>query len=187
MLGSLDNVSLISNSDAHSPQKLAREANVFELPEITYKSVTNAIITREGFEKTYEFFPDEGKYHWDGHRKCDVWMDPVEARKLGNKCPKCGKPLTVGVMHRVVDLANRDQGYKPKGAVPFTSLVPLTTVIAAIRGRGEQTKGVRDEYFKLINYFGTEFRALEALRAFHDAVHHLAVGRNHHHQHPGRG
>ena len=162
MLSSLDNVSLISNSDAHSPPKLGREANVFELPEITYKSITNAIITREGFEKTYEFYPDEGKYHWDGHRKCDIWMNPVDARKLGNKCPKCGKPLTVGVMHRVVDLANREQGYKPKGAVPFTSLVPLTTVIAAVRGRGDQTKGVRDEYFKLIKYFGTEFKALEA-------------------------
>ncbi len=162
MLSSLDNVSLISNSDAHSPQKIAREANVFELPEITYKSITNAIITREGFEKTYEFYPDEGKYHWDGHRKCDIWMNPVDARKLGNKCPKCGKPLTVGVMHRVVDLANREQGYKPKGAVPFTSLVPLTTVIAAVRERGDQTKGVRDEYFKLIKYFGTEFKALEA-------------------------
>ncbi|MBD3397804.1 DNA helicase UvrD [Candidatus Micrarchaeota archaeon] len=162
MLPSLDNISLISNSDAHSPQKLAREANVFELQEVNYKSVVDAIVTREGFVKTYEFYPDEGKYHWDGHRKCGVWMDPVEARKLGNRCPKCGKPLTVGVMHRVVDLANREQGYKPKGAVPFTSLVPLTTVIAAVRGRGEQTKGVREEYFKLINYFGTEFRVLEA-------------------------
>ncbi len=162
MISGLDNLTLISNSDAHSPPKLGREANVFELDTLDYPSLTNAIITRKGFEKTYEFYPNEGKYHWDGHRKCNVCMDPVDAKKLGNRCPKCGKPLTIGVMHRILDLADNGQGHKPAGAVPFTSLVPLTTVISALRGRGEQTKTVRDEYFKLVNYFGTEFNVLEA-------------------------
>ena len=162
MISKLDKVTLISNSDAHSPPKLGREANVFELEKLDYPSVTNAILTRKGFEKTYEFYPDEGKYHWDGHRKCNIWMNPVDAGKLGNRCPKCGKPLTVGVLHRIVDLANREQGYVPKGSIPFTSLIPLVTVIATVRGRGEQTKGVRGEYFKLVKYFGNEFTALEA-------------------------
>jgi len=162
MVGDLEGVSLISNSDAHSLPKLGREANVFELEELDYSSLTNAIISREGFEKTYEFYPDEGKYHWDGHRKCDVCINPVDTRKLGGKCPKCGKKLTVGVMHRVMDLSNKEHGYKPADAPPFTSLIPLATIISVVRGRGDQTKGVRDEYFKLVNYFGNEFAVLEA-------------------------
>ena len=164
MLSSLDSVSLISNSDAHSPQKIAREANLFEVPEATFGAVTRAIETREGFLKTYEFYPEEGKYHWDGHRKCGVWIDPQKALKQGGRCPRCGKPLTLGVMHRVVALADRKRGYVPEGAVPYTSLVPLSTIISVVRGRGEQTKTVQDEYFKLINYFGSEFAALEASR-----------------------
>ena len=162
MLSKLDKVSLISNSDAHSPQKIAREANVFDLEKIDYKSITNAIITRKGFVKTYEFYPDEGKYHWDGHRNCGVWIDPVESRRMGDRCPRCGKPLTVGVMHRVADLADREKGFRPMSAVPYTNLVPLATILSVVRGKGEQTKAVTEEYFKLVNYFGTEFRVLEA-------------------------
>ena len=162
MLSELDDVSLISNSDAHSPPKLGREANVFSLPELSYKALMDAIRTRKGFVKTYEFYPEEGKYHWDGHRNCGIFMSPREAMRHRDICPKCRKPLTVGVLHRVVALADRREGEKPEGAVPYTSLVPLATVISAVRGRGEQAKGVKDEYFKLVNYFGTEFAALEA-------------------------
>jgi uncharacterized protein (TIGR00375 family) len=164
MLSSLDNVSLISNSDAHSPQKIAREANVFELKELTYKSVKNAIETREGFSKTYEFYPEEGKYHWDGHRNCNVCLNPAETKRLGGRCPKCRRPLTVGVLNRVYALADREQGYLPKGSVPFTRLIPLTTILSAVRGKGEQTKTVTEEYFKMVHYFGSEFAALEAPR-----------------------
>ncbi|MBN2122196.1 DNA helicase UvrD [Candidatus Micrarchaeota archaeon] len=164
MLSSLDGVSLISNSDAHSPQKIAREANVFELNELTYNSVKNAIETREGFVKTYEFYPEEGKYHWDGHRNCNVCLNPSETKRLGGRCPKCRRPLTVGVLNRVYNLADRQQGYLPKGAVPFTRLIPLTTILSAVRGKGEQTKTITEEYFKMVHYFGSEFAALEAPR-----------------------
>ncbi len=162
MISKLDSVSLISNSDAHSPQKLGREANVFELEKITYKSVIDAIVTRKGFVKTYEFYPEEGKYHWDGHRNCNVCMNPVDAKRVGNRCPKCGKQVTVGVMHRVLDLGDRPQGYVPERSVPFTRLVPLETIIAAVRNKGGQTKEVQEEYFRIVNYFGNEFAALEA-------------------------
>lgn len=164
MLSSLDGVSLISNSDAHSPQKIAREANVFELNELTYKGVKNAIETRDGFVKTYEFYPEEGKYHWDGHRNCGVCLNPPETRRLGGRCPKCRRPLTVGVLNRVYALADREQGYLPKGSVPFTRLIPLATILSAVRGKGEQTKTVTEEYFRMVHYFGSEFAALEAPR-----------------------
>lgn len=162
MLSSLDRISLISNSDAHSPQKIGREANVFELQKPDYASVKKAIETREGFVKTYEFYPEEGKYHWDGHRNCGVVLNPTETKRLGGRCPKCRRGLTVGVLSRVVELADREQGYLPKGAVPFTKLVPLTTILSTVRGKGEQTKTVINEYFRLVRYFGNEFAALEA-------------------------
>lgn len=162
MVSALDSVSLISNSDAHSPQKLAREANVFELGEFSYGAVRDAIITRKGFVKTYEFYPEEGKYHFDGHRNCGVCLDPTKTKQLGNRCPRCGRQLTVGVLHRVVDLSDRKYGAVPKGAVPFTRLVPLVTVISTLRGKGEQTKGVQEEYFRMVKYFGNEFAVLEA-------------------------
>ena len=162
MLSSLDRISLISNSDAHSPQKLGREANLFSLEKPSYKGIMDAIRTRKGFTRTYEFYPEEGKYHWDGHRNCGVHLSPKESIKYGNICPVCKKPLTVGVLHRVVELADRGEDAVPEGAVPFTHFIPLSTIISVVRGRGEQTKQVRDEYFKLVNYFGTEFAALQA-------------------------
>ncbi|MEM4272150.1 MAG: endonuclease Q family protein [Candidatus Bilamarchaeaceae archaeon] len=162
MVSRLDSISLISNSDAHSPEKIGREANVFELEEIAYKSVIEAITTRKGFIKTYEFYPEEGKYHWDGHRNCGVCLDPKDAKKLGGRCPKCGKPVTIGVLHRVMDLGDRPLGYVPERSVPFTRLVPLETIISAVRGRGEQAKEVREEYLRLVGYFGNEFAVLEA-------------------------
>ena len=102
----LDRFALVSNSDAHSPQKLAREANIFHVAP-TYPDLARALRTREGFGGTLEFFPQEGKYHLDGHRHCGLRLEPEEAKRLGGLCPQCGKPLTLGVVHRVLDLADR--------------------------------------------------------------------------------
>lgn len=162
MLSTLDRYTLISNSDSHSPGKLGREANVFELEKIDYISIINAIKTKKGFVKTYEFFPEEGKYHYDGHRKCGVFFSPWESKKTNNLCPICKKKLTIGVMHRVVDLADRKFGEKPKDAIPFTYIVPLTILIGKALGKGETTKEVYTEYDKLIQYFGSEFAVYEA-------------------------
>jgi len=162
MLSALDRITLISNSDCHSPQKLGREANVFELERLTYKAVMDAIKTRKGFLKTYEFYPEEGKYHWDGHRDCKVCLSPPESIKMGDVCPVCKKKLTVGVLHRVAALADRKEGFVPPHSVPFTRLIPLMEIIASVRDAGVGTKGVQEEYFKLVNYFGNEFAALEA-------------------------
>lgn len=162
MLSALDRITLISNSDCHSPQKLGREANVFELEKLTYKSVMDAIKTRKGFVKTYEFYPEEGKYHWDGHRDCKVRLSPEASMKMGNTCPVCKRKLTVGVMHRVMELADRKEGFVPPHSILFTRLIPLIEIIASVRKAGESTKGVREEYFRMVNYFGNEFAALEA-------------------------
>jgi uncharacterized protein (TIGR00375 family) len=162
MLSSLDRYTLVSNSDAHSLGKLGREANVFELDKVDYKSLTDAIKTRKGFVKTYEFYPEEGKYHYDGHRKCKVLLTPWEAKARNNICPVCRKPLTVGVLHRVADLADRKQGFRPENAVPFDYIVPLTTVISKTIKKGENTAAVNTEYWKLIKYFGNEFAVFDA-------------------------
>ncbi|MBI5227287.1 DNA helicase UvrD [Candidatus Micrarchaeota archaeon] len=163
LLSSLDKYTLISNSDAHSLGKLGREANVFELPEPpTYKSITDAIKTRKGFVKTYEFYPEEGKYHYDGHRNCKVLMTPWEAQNIGNICPVCRKKLTVGVMHRVMDLADRKPGFKPEGAIPFQNIVPLITTISKAIKKPETSNVTLEEYSKLIRYFGNEFALWEA-------------------------
>lgn len=161
MLSALDKYTLVSNSDSHSPEKMGREANVFDLEEISYKAILEAIKTRKGLVKTYEFFPEEGKYHYDGHRNCNVLLDPWEAKKLGNRCPVCKKELTIGVLHRVIDLADRKFGDKPANAVPFQHIVPLLTVIAKVLGKSEMAKEVREEYDKLIRYFGNEFAVYE--------------------------
>ncbi len=158
----LDRYSLISNSDAHSIGKLGREANVFELPSLTYRSITESIKTRKGFLKTYEFYPEEGKYHYDGHRKCGVLLSPAEAEAKGNICPVCRRRLTIGVMHRVSELADRKAGYKPEGAVPFQYIVPLPTVISKALGKPEASVAVAEEYSKLVRYFGNEFSVFEA-------------------------
>ena len=117
-LSSLDKITLISNSDAHSPSKLGREANIFD-EEISYRAITDAIKTKKGFLGTIEFFPEEGKYHYDGHRACGVSLSPEETIKHNYLCPVCGKRVTVGVMHRVEKLADRKIGFSPSGAPPF--------------------------------------------------------------------
>ncbi|MBN1169724.1 DNA helicase UvrD [Candidatus Micrarchaeota archaeon] len=162
LVSSLDRYTLVSNSDAHSLAKLGREANVFDLPEITYQSITNAIKTRKGFQKTYEFYPEEGKYHYDGHRKCHVLLSPWESKARNDICPICRKKLTIGVMHRVADLADRKPGYRPANAISFDYIVPLTTIISKTLKKAEISIAVAEEYSKLIRYFGSEFAVFEA-------------------------
>lgn len=165
MVSRLDRYSLVSNSDAHSPEKLGREANVFEIDNVDYRSIINAIATRKDFVKTYEFYPEEGKYHYDGHRKCGIRWSPWESIKHKNICPVCRKPVTVGVLHRVVGLADRKPGEKPAGAVPFQHIVPLTLLISKVFGKPEYSGAVMEEYDRLIRYFGNEFAVFEAEEA----------------------
>ncbi len=158
-LSSLDRITLISNSDAHSPAKIGREANIFDT-EISYKAMINAIKTRDGFEGTIEFFPEEGKYHYDGHRTCGISLSPKETVKHNYLCPVCGKRVTVGVMHRVEKLADRENGFRPSGAPPFYSLVPLPEIIAEAIKVGVNSKAVNNEYLHIIEKLGNEFKIL---------------------------
>lgn len=161
MVSKIDKYSLVSNSDCHSPQKLGREANVFEC-EMSYQGIINAIKTRKGFVKTYEFYPEEGKYHYDGHRNCNVVMHPEEAIKHKNICPVCRRTLTIGVLHRVYELADRKYGFKPENAVPFQHIVPLQTVISKVLKKPETSLVVQGACDKIIQYFGNEFNVYEA-------------------------
>jgi len=155
----LDRYLLVSNSDAHSPQKLAREANIFTVPP-TYPDLAQAIRSREGFAGTIEFFPQEGKYHLDGHRKCGLRLTPEEAMKLGGRCPQCSKPLTLGVMHRVLELADRPQGSNPPGSKPFTSLISLPAILAEVLASGSASKKVEHLFFRLLEKLGPELHIL---------------------------
>ncbi|HEV8354442.1 MAG TPA: endonuclease Q family protein [bacterium] len=160
-LSQLDRVMLVSNSDAHSPAKLGREANVFEA-EPDYFELMRILREKDTskFLYTVEFFPEEGKYHYDGHRNCNTRLTPKESKALGDRCPVCKRPLTVGVMHRVEDLADRDEGYVPARAVPYRNLIPLEEIIAEGMGAQPGTGGVREEYFKLCARLGGEFAIL---------------------------
>lgn len=161
-LSALDRFQLISNSDAHSPAKLGREANLLSC-EMSYEGLKNAIETGKGLEGTIEFFPEEGKYHFDGHRKCHVCLSPEEAKQYGGICPVCKRKLTMGVSHRIDQLADRPEGFIPEGRKPFESLVPLLEVIAASSGRSAASKKVQDEYRKMVDDLGTEFDILRNL------------------------
>ncbi len=160
-LSALDRITLISNGDAHSPAKLGREANVFDT-ELSYSAIIEAIKSKnpKKFLYTIEFFPQEGKYHYDGHRACDVSLSPQESKKCNNICPNCGKPLTLGVLNRVEALADRPEGVKPKAAIPFKSLIPLEEIIANALSKGVATKTVNQEYQNLIKELGNEFEVL---------------------------
>ena len=160
-LSALDSITLISNSDSHSLAKIGREANVFDT-ELNYTAIAEAIKKKDPsrFLFTVEFFPEEGKYHYDGHRLCGVSMKPEESRQRNNICSKCGRPLTIGVLNRVEELADRPEGFKPAGVVPFKSLIPLEEIIADALGVGVISKRVRDEYEKLISVFSSEFEVL---------------------------
>ncbi len=155
LVGKLDKYTLVSNSDAHSPEKLGREANVFDV-DLSYHSMFNAIKTRRGFIGTIEYFPEEGKYFYDGHRKCGVFMSPKEAEKHKGICPVCGKPLTFGVLHRVKVLADREKSLKPNGALDFVHIFPLKELISLVKKRGVSSMIVRNEYDNILNSFGTE-------------------------------
>ncbi len=157
----LDKIALISNSDAHSPNRIGREANVFDC-EKSFKEIIKAIRTRDKnkFLFTIEFFPEEGKYHYDGHRNCGILFSPAESRKNKNICPVCGRKLTVGVMHRVESLADRPEGFTPEGVIPYKHLIPLQEIIAEALNQGVDTKGVENEYHRLVSIFGSEFRIL---------------------------
>lgn len=158
-LSALDGISLISNSDAHSPVKIGREANIFD-SEVSYEAVTRAIKTRKGFIGTVEFFPEEGKYHYDGHRACGVSLSPRETVRHNYLCPACGKRVTVGVMHRVEKLADRDEGFTPGGVPGFHPVIPLTEIIAEVSKVGVNSKAVDKQYFSLLNALGNEFKIL---------------------------
>ena len=160
-VSSLDKYRLVSNSDAHSPSKLAREATVFDT-EANYYSILNALKTGNGYVGTVEFFPEEGKYHEDGHRKCGVCLTPEETQKLNGLCPVCKKPLTIGVLNRVNELADRKTGeFKPQTAGKVYSLVPLQEILAEICNVGAQSKKVIFEYENLIRKFGSELSILQ--------------------------
>ena len=161
-LSALDKIMLVSNSDAHSLPNLGREANAFDLEEINYKNIFDIIRNCETkkFLFTIEFYPEEGKYHYDGHRDCKVRFSPAESKKHRGICPQCGKKLTLGVMNRVDKLADYDDGRKPKNFVPYKSIVPLDEILAEVFDQGVKTKKVNEAYEAMINKLGTEFEIL---------------------------
>lgn len=156
-LSALDRYTLISNSDAHSPSRLGREANVFDT-DFSYKGLVEAIRSKnpDKFLHTVEFFPEEGKYHFDGHRKCGILFSPRESMKHNNLCPVCGKKLTIGVMHRVEELSDREPGSSPPLKIPFKNLIPLNEVIAQAIEKTPECQSVWDIYFHFIHEFETE-------------------------------
>jgi uncharacterized protein (TIGR00375 family) len=163
-ISGLDRYRLVSNSDAHSPPMLGREATVFDT-DLDYFALKRALETGRGHAGSIEFFPEEGKYHVDGHRKCGIRMEPAETRAHGGRCPECGKPLTVGVLSRVEDLADRAEATPPAGAAPFRSLVPLPEVMSELLGVGPKSKKVLGEIDKLTAAFGPELSILQDVPA----------------------
>lgn len=157
----LDGYQLVSHSDAHSPSRLGREADLMDI-ELSYQGLWNAVQKGEGLEGTIEFFPEEGKYHFDGHRKCGVCLSPKEAEKYQGICPVCGKKLTMGVDHRILQLSDREEGAfaMPESGRPYESLVPLPEVISACVGFSTASKKVQRQYEMLLENLGAEFQIL---------------------------
>jgi uncharacterized protein (TIGR00375 family) len=160
-LSALDNITLISNSDAHSPSRLGREANAFDCV-LDYKEITETLRKkdRRKFLFTLEFFPEEGKYHYDGHRHCGVIFSPSQTKSHQGLCPVCKKKLTGGVLNRVEQLADRPEGFMPKNAIPSIHLIPLEEIIAESLNQRVGTKGVDTEYERLVERGGSEFKIL---------------------------
>jgi len=160
-LSELDKKTLISNSDAHSQSRLGREANVFDC-DLSYDTIREVLKTRDKNRLlfTIEFFPEEGKYHYDGHRNCGIRLAPGESTLSGDVCPVCGRKLTIGVLHRVDQLADRKPEEVPKDMIPFKHLVPLEEIIAEALEQGRDTAGVAKKYEELINALGPEFEIL---------------------------
>ncbi|MFH1226028.1 MAG: endonuclease Q family protein [bacterium] len=162
-LSALDKITLLSGSDAHSAPHLGREANVFEMAEPSYSEIARIIREKDKakFLFTIEFFPEEGIYHFDGHRACNVRLSPGETKKIKNICPQCKKPLTIGTMHRVDNLADRPEGFRPPEAIDYKSLVPLPEIIAEAKGvKSKSSKAVGAEYENLIRKGKSEFNIL---------------------------
>ena len=161
-LSARDRVMLLSNSDAHSAPNLGREANVMDLPERSYPAFAEVLRKKqkERFLYTIEFFPEEGKYHYDGHRLCGVRLTPAETKKNNGLCPSCKKPLTIGVMHRVDALADRPDGFRPTGAPDYRRLVPLMEVVADALGKTKAAKVVSEMTKHLVEKVGSEFHIL---------------------------
>ena len=158
-LSALDGITLISNSDAHSPSKIGREATIFDA-DISYGSIRDALLTRKGYIGTVEFFPEEGKYHHDGHKACGVSLSPTETRQRKEICPLCLKKVTVGVLSRVGKLADREEVYRPEGAAIFHSLIPLQEIIAETLKVGSTSKKVAKAYLALLEQLGNEHTIL---------------------------
>ncbi len=158
-VSSLDGYRLVSNSDAHSPPMLGREATVFDCA-VDYFALQQALRTGDGFGGTVEFFPEEGKYHLDGHRACGVRTTPEETRAAAGKCPVCGKTPTIGVQHRVDALADRPAGYRPPGAAGYRSFVQLPEILGEIAGVGPKSKSVTAQVSALVERFGPELAIL---------------------------
>ncbi len=172
-ISALDRLFLVSNSDAHSCDNLGREANVFEMEKPSFAELRRILVEHDTskFIETLEFFPEEGKYHVDGHADCKFWCDPEKSHKLGNKCPNCGKPLTIGVLSRVQDLADRPMNpERPTRSALFRSIIPLSELIADCLGVGKSSKKVKEEYDRLVSN-ASEFSILldldeERLKSF---------------------
>jgi uncharacterized protein (TIGR00375 family) len=160
-LSALDAITLISNSDAHSPSRLGREANAFDCA-LDYREIAETIRKKDRRKLlfTIEFFPEEGKYHYDGHRQCGVIFSPSQTKANQYLCPSCHKKLTIGVMHRVEELADRPEGFIPKNAIPSIHLIPLEEIVAGALGVRVGSKAVEAEYERLIETGGSEFRIL---------------------------
>jgi len=160
-VSSLDRFALISNSDAHSPEKLGREANLFDA-QPSFDGIRAALASGDGhgFLGTLEFYPQEGKYHYDGHRACGARLSPEETERHGGLCPRCGRKVTLGVSHRVCDLADRPEGFRPRGKPSFERLVPLGEVLGEVLGAGPSTRRVADVYDRLLHRFGSELEIL---------------------------
>ncbi|MFA5154806.1 MAG: endonuclease Q family protein [Patescibacteria group bacterium] len=161
-LSALDQLTILSSSDAHSLANLGREANVMEVDApVTYQKIYDHIKNRTGLELTIEFYPEEGMYHFDGHRDCHFSCEPQESRRLKNVCPVCHKPLVIGVLNRVEELADRPAGFRPPRAVPFKKIVELDKIIAeALNIKSRSSAAVQKQYRSLINDYGSELSIL---------------------------
>ncbi len=168
----LDNYALLSGGDAHSIPKLGREATLFDIAEknLSYDSIIYAIKNKQ-IKGTVEFYPEEGKYHYDGHRKCSVSLSPEQARKYNGICPVCRKRLTIGVLHRVEELADREEGFVPDGAAPFVHAIPLIEVIAFVKKKSTGSVYVAKTYNELVKKFGNEMNVL--LKSTVDDIKHV--------------
>ena len=161
-LSKLDKYSLVSNSDAHSGPKLGREANVFDMQNDTYDEIISILKNKDPkkFLYTIEFFPEEGMYHYDGHRACGVSFEPTRTKKEKGICPVCKRPLTIGVLHRVDNLRDRTIGEKPSSAVPFKKIIPLPEIIADYFKTSDASKKVMSLFFDVVRNGGNEFTVL---------------------------